>query len=436
MPPTPSSDPAREALTSPARAVILVFAIACGVCVANVYFPQALSPLIAQELHATPATAALLVTTTQLGYAAGLYLLVPLGDRVRPRLLIVTLILLTALGLVGAGTAPTLAVLLVAGTAVGITTVIPQILLPMAAGLVPDERRGAVTGTLLSGLLGGILLARTFSGALGDWLDWRAPYLVAAVLMLILAVVLGRVLPVTSPPSREHYGALLAAPVRLMRAEPDLRRSCGYQALMFGTFSAAWTSIALLLTGPSYGLSTAAVGVFALIGAGAVLVTPVAGRRIDRVGPDRISLVSFTGGLGAAALLALAAVPVLHGAASLVLLAGGMLLLDVAVQCGQVANQARIFGLPGEARARRNTAYMTCAFLGGSAGSWVGVRAYSEFGWGGIAGLTALASAAALARHLAFRRSAATAPASPPPKAGAAAAASGAADGPDRVSCP
>ena len=225
--------------------------------------------------------------------------------------------------------------------------------------------------------------------------------------MLVLAAVLARVLPMTSPPNQEHYGALLAAPVRLMRAEPDLRRSCFYQAMMFGTFSAAWTAIALLLTGPSYRLSTQAVGVFALIGAGAVLVTPVAGRRIDRVGPDRISLVSFTGGLGSAALLALAALPALHGAASLILLGAGMLLLDVAVQCGQVANQARIFGLPGAARARRNTAYMTCAFLGGSAGSWLGVRAYSEFGWAGIAGLTTLASAAALTRHLAHRRSAA-----------------------------
>ena len=407
MPPTPSTDAAREAPAGLSRGVILIFAIACGVCVANVYFPQALSPLIARYFHATPAAAALLVTATQLGYAAGLYLLVPLGDRVRPRLLIVTLVILTAAGLVAAGTAPTLAVLLVAGTAVGFTTVVPQILLPMAAGLVPEQRQGAVTGTLLSGLLGGILLARTFSGALGGWLDWRAPYLVAAVLMVILAFVLVRFLPVTSPPNQEHYGALLAAPLRLLRAEPDLRRSCVYQALMFGTFSAAWTAIALLLTGPSYGLSTQAVGVFALIGAGAVLVTPVAGRRIDRVGPDRISLVSFTGGLGAAAILALAALPVLHGAASLVLLGAGMLLLDVAVQCGQVANQARIFGLvPGSARARRNTAYMTCTFLGGSLGSWLGVRAYSEFGWSGIAGLTALGAAAALARHLAHRRSA------------------------------
>ena len=449
MPPTPPAGRAREAPAGLSRATIGIFAIACGVCVANVYFPQALSPLIAVHLHATPSAAALLVTTTQLGYAAGLYLLVPLGDRVRPRLLIVTLIILTAAGLVGAGAAPALPVLLVAGTAVGVTTVVPQILLPMAAGLAPDRRRGAVTGTLLSGLLGGILLARTFSGALGGWVGWRAPYLVAAAGMLILAAVLARVLPVTSPPSSEHYGALLAAPVRLMRAEPDLRRSCTYQALMFGTFSAAWTAIALLLTGPSYHLSTQAVGVFALIGAGAVLATPVAGRRIDRVGPDRISLVSFTGGLGAAALLAVAALPALHGAASLVLLAAGMLLLDVAVQCGQVANQARIFGLPGAARARRNTAYMTCTFLGGSAGSWLGVRAYSEFGWAGIAGLTALAAAAALTRHLAHRRAAGAGPASAPQPASTAPAGPAAAAGPggsapagpdhpasDRVSCP
>ncbi len=184
VPPTPSTDAAREAPAGLSRGVILIFAIACGVCVANVYFPQALSPLIARYFHATPATAALLVTTTQLGYAAGLYLLVPLGDRVRPRLLVVTLIILTAAGLIAAGAAPTLTFLLVAGTAVGITTVVPQILLPMSAGLVPEQRRGAVTGTLLSGLLGGILLARTFSGALGGWLGWRAPYLVAAVLML------------------------------------------------------------------------------------------------------------------------------------------------------------------------------------------------------------------------------------------------------------
>jgi predicted MFS family arabinose efflux permease len=280
---------------------------------------------------------------------------------------------------------------------VGITTVVPQILLPMAAGLVPEQRRGAVTGMLLSGLLGGILLARTFSGILGGWLGWRAPYLIAAGLAVVLAAVLIKVLPDTRPPSRQRYGALLAAPLRLLRDEPQLRRSCLNQALMFGAFSAAWTTVALLLTGPAYHLGTQAVGVLALVGAGSVFATPVAGRRIDRNGPDPVNLVCFIGALAAAAVLTLASV---GGAAGLVALGAGMLLLDVSVQCSQAANQARVFALAGQARARLNTAYMTCVFLGGSAGSWLGVRAYTALGWAGIGGLVALAAAVALIRHL------------------------------------
>jgi len=378
------------------RRVLLVLALACGVCVANVYFPQAISPLIATEFHISKSAAALVPTASQLGYAAGLFLLVPLGDRVRARPLILILLALTAAGLVAGGTAADLGVLVAAGAAVGITTVVPQILLPMAAGLVSEQRRGAVTGMLLSGLLGGILLARTFSGTLGGWLGWRAPYLIAAGLALALGGVLVRVLPDT-PPSRQRFGALLAAPLRLLRTERELRRSCLNQALMFGAFSAAWTTVALLLTGPAYHLGTQAVGLLALVGAGSVLATPAAGRLIDRVGPNPVSLACFAGLLAAAAVMILAG---LHGAAGLIALGAGMLLLDVSVQCSQAANQARVFALAGQARARLNTAYMTCVFLGGSAGSWLGVKAYTTLGWPGIPGLIALAGAVALVRHL------------------------------------
>jgi predicted MFS family arabinose efflux permease len=252
---------------------------------------------------------------------------------------------------------------------------------------------------LLSGLIGGILLARTFSGILGGWLGWRAPYLIAAGLAVALAGVLFRVLPDTDPSSRQRYGALLAAPLRLLRGERELRRSCLNQALMFGAFSAAWTTVALLLTGPGYRLGTQAIGLLALVGAGSVLATPAAGRRIDRVGPEPVGLACFTGVLAAAAVLTLAS---LHGAVGLVALGAGMLLLDVCTQCGQAANQARVFALRGKARARLNTAYMTCVFLGGSAGSWLGVRAYTALGWLGIPGLIALAAAAALARHILY----------------------------------
>jgi predicted MFS family arabinose efflux permease len=388
-----TSEPQQVTLS---RRVILVLAVACGVCVANVYYAQPISPLFAAEFHISKSAAAIVPTASQLGYAAGLFLLVPLGDRVRSRPLIMIMLALTTAGLVVAGTASGLAVLTLAVAAVGITTVVPQILLPMAAGMVEEERRGAVSGMLLSGLLGGILLARTFSATLGGWLGWRAPFLISAGLILVLAAVLFRLLPDSVPTSQQHYGALLAAPLRLLAAEPALRRSCLNQALMFGAFSAAWTTVALLLTGPAFGLSTQAVGVLALVGAGSVLSTPFAGRRIDRDGPELITLVCFAGVLASAAVLLLAD---LHGAAGLILLGAGMLLLDTFAQCSQVANQARVFALAGQARARANTAYMTSVFIGGSIGSWLGVRVYDGLGWPGIAGLVGVAALVALARH-------------------------------------
>ncbi|MGW2420526.1 MFS transporter [Streptomyces sp. NPDC001709] len=392
---------ASRALPTPSRRVILVLALACGVSVSTIYFPQAISSLIAADLRVPAGSAALVVTAAQFGYAGGIFLLVPLGDRLPSRRLIVTLLALTAAGLVVAGAAPTLPVLVAASAATGVTAVVPQIIIPMTAGLVPAERRGAVTGTLLSGLIGGILLARTFSGTLGEWLGWRAPYLVAAALMLALAVALARVVPDTTPSSEQRYPDLICAPLRLLREEPDLRRSCLYQATVFAGFSAAWTALTLLVTGPAYGMGAQAVGVLGLVGAASMFCTPFAGRVADRRGPDTVSLWCLLGVIGSAGVLLLGGI---GGAAGLVVLAGGMLLLDVAVQSGQVANQARNFALRPDARARINTAYMTCAFLGGSVGSWLGVRAYGRLGWPGVTGLVALSAVIALTRHLTRRR--------------------------------
>ena len=376
------------------RPLTLLLSIACGVAVANIYFPQAISPLIGSGLHVGKGSAALVTTCAQLGYAAGVFLLVPLGDRMRHRVLVTTLLLLTVIGLALAGTAATLPTLAVASTLIGLTTVVPQILIPMAAGLAEPERRGEVTGTLLSGLIGGILLARTFSGTLGQWLGWLAPYLIAAGVLLALSAAMAAFLPPTTPSTGERYPALLAASIRLLRTEPLLRRSCQYQVLVFAAFSAAWTALALLVTGPEYRLGTPAVGVLALVGAGSMLATPRAGRATDRLGPDAVNLRCLLAVPVAAAVLGLGA---LGGPAGLAGLAVGMLALDVAMQSGQVANQARIFALRPQERARLNTAYMTCAFLGGGAGSWLGVRAYSAFGWNGVCGAVAILGGAALA---------------------------------------
>ncbi|MBO2448495.1 MFS transporter [Actinomadura barringtoniae] len=382
------------------RRLTLLLALTCGVSVSTIYFPQAITPLIATGLHVSPATAALVATTAQLGYAAGVFFLVPLGDRLPHRPLIITLLALTGLGLIAAGAAPNIPVLVTAGAFIGVVTVVPQVILPMAAGLVSDDRRGAVTGTLLSGLIGGILLARTFGGTVGAWLGWRAPYLIAAALLLLLAATLTASIPATAPQTREPYRSLLTASLRLLRTEPELRRSALYQATLFGGFSAAWTSLALLVTGPAYDRGPQTVGLIALVGAASMFCTPIAGRWIDRRGPDVVNLTCTIGVMAAAALLLPGTI---GGIPGLVILGAGMLLLDVAVQSSQVANQSRIFALNPKARSRLNTAYMTCSFLGGSAGSWLGVRAYTTFGWHGVCALVAVAAAIALIRHLLHR---------------------------------
>lgn len=379
------------------RGTVLILALTCAVAVGNIYFPQAIGPLIAAGLGVSPDTASLVVTATQVGYTAGMFLLVPLGDRLPHRPYLVTLLALSGAALLAAGCAPALPFLVAAGVCVGVSTVAAQVIAPMAAGLVAPDRRGAVMGTLLSGSIGGMLLARTFSSTLGERLGWRAPYLAAAAVVLLLAGVLSRALPASPPPPRSPYRTLLADSLRLLRTERELRRSCLYQASVFGAFSAVWTCLALLLTGPAYGMDTRAVGMLALVGAVTMLCTPLAGRLVDRRGPDGLNLACLLGVLLSAAVLAGG---LAGGTRGLAALTAGTLLLDVALQCGTVANQARVFAVRPEARGRLNTAYMTCAYLGGSAGSWLGVRIHGLAGWAGVCGFVAVLAVLPLGRHL------------------------------------
>lgn len=379
------------------RGMRWLLAVACGVAVGNVYFPQAITPLIAEGLRISVDQAALVVTAAQIGYACGIFLLVPLGDRVPYRPLIASLFAVTGLGLAGAGIAPSLGPLFAAGVAVGTATVIAPIIGPMVAGMVAPENRGAASGTMLAGSIGGMLLARTFSGALGEWLDWRAPYLVASGLAFVMAVALWRALPQTEPHTRQSCPDLLLEPLRLLRKEPELRRSCLYQAMIFGAFSAVWVSVALLFAGPAYGYGAQAVGLLALVNVATMAATPIAGRVVDRRGSDLVNLVCMLAVIGSAAVLAFGAAGGIGGLIALVL---GTLVLDVAMQCGMVANSIRMYALSDTHRGRLNTAYMTCAYVGGAVGSWLGVRAYVHFGWSGVCGLVALLAFVALARHL------------------------------------
>jgi predicted MFS family arabinose efflux permease len=379
------------------RRLTAVLAATCAVAVGNIYFPQAVVPLVAAALHASPAAAAVAVTATQAGYTAGIVAVAPLADRFPCRPLLVTLLVLNGVALLAAGCAPSLPLLVAASALVGVTCVAAQLTGPLAASLTPADHQGAVVGLLLSGSTAGMLLARVFSGILGQQLGWRAPYLAAAGVSLLLAVVVRCTVPVSPRPVRRPYLALLCEPVRLLRAEPGLRHSCLNQTAVFAAFCAVWTCVPLLLTGPAYQLGAGAVGALALVGAATVCCAPVAGQLADRRGPDPVNLACMVAVLGSAGLLAAGSG---GGAAGLTALIAGVLLLDVAMQSGMTANKARVYALRADARGRLNTAFMTCAYAGGSAGSWLGLRAWALAGWPGVCALAALLAGLALAGHL------------------------------------
>ncbi|MFJ6700039.1 MFS transporter [Streptomyces sp. NPDC091272] len=388
------------------RRMTLLLALTGAVAVGNLYFPQAVVPLLAEGLHVTPGAAASVVTATQVGYTLGMFLLVPLGDRYPRRTLLVVLLTLTGLSLLAAAAAPTLTLLAVAAACSGLTTIAAPVLGPLASALTPVDRRGEVLGTLASGTIGGMLLARTFGGSLGEMLGWRAPYLAAAVLTLALAACLARTLPDTEPPAPQRYSTLLTSTLRLLPTTSELRRSCLYQATVFAGFSALWAVVPLLLTGPRYHLTAHATGLLALVGAATMLCTPLAGRLVDRRGPDTVNLLCLLTVLLAAAVLLAGGYGGLPGLGALTL---GTLLLDVAMQAGMVANTHRLYTLHPDFHSRLITAYMTCAYLGGSAGSWLGVRTFEHYGWWSVCVVVALLAALATT-HLRTRPRAHTQP--------------------------
>jgi predicted MFS family arabinose efflux permease len=363
-------------------------AAATGVSVANNYYAQPLLPVMRQDLHLSSAAAGLIVTVAQIGYAAGLLLLLPLGDRLERRRLVVVLSLLGAVALVVLAAAPTGGVLLPAAFAVGALSVLAQLLVPFAASLAADHERGRVVGLVMSGLLLGILLARTVAGLLADIGSWRVVYLVAAGLMVVQALVLRNRLPRYREPVDASYPALLASVWRLLREEPVLRLRSAYGLLGFATFSVLWTSMAFLLA-DRWHLSPAVIGLFGLAGAAGALAATGAGRLSDR-GHERMATA------GSAGLLTVSWLPLWLGSRSLVLLVVGILVLDVGAQALHITNQGEIYRLRPEARSRLTSAYMVLYFVGGAAGSAVSAAVYSAHRWAGVSIVGAAFAAATL----------------------------------------
>ncbi len=352
-------------------------AVATGLAVACNYFNQPLLPTIALELRLTAAKAGSIVTTAQLGYAVGLLFIVPLGDLFERRRLIVIMTLLSAAGLLTTALAPTMTMVLVGTALTGVVSVVAQILVPFSATLAAPEERGRVVGTVMSGLLLGILLARTVAGALTSLGSWRTVYWVGAAAMILVAAVLHRALPRYHQPVSLSYPRLIGSIFALFRDEPVLRIRALLGAAAFGTFSVLWTSMAFLLAGPPYRFSPSTIGLFGLAGAAGVLAASSAGRLADRGKGDRATGAGLT-------ILLLSWIPLAWSRTSLLAFLVGVLLLDLAVQGVHISNQAAIYRIRPEARNRLTAAYMTSYFIGGAAGSLFSASAYSHLGWMGV----------------------------------------------------
>ncbi|GLW65175.1 MFS transporter [Actinomadura rubrobrunea] len=365
------------ASAAPSGWLVALLAVACGMTVANLYYAQPLLSSLSGVFGISTAAVGGLITVTQIGYVAGMLLVVPLGDRVDKRRLVVVLLTVTMAALVAAGTAGAFTVLLAASAVVGVTSVVAQILVPFAAGLAPAHLRGRVVGRVMSGLLTGILLSRALSSVVSEAFGWRVVYLGSAVLMAVLALALHAVLPSQPRTTNVSYGRLLGSCARLVRTHPALMRYGLYQASMFGVFSAFWTTVSFVLTGPGYHYSGFGVGVFALVGVAGAAVAPLAGRWADHGRTRPVIAAAFLTGAGAFALAG-------FGRHHIVLLALAAILLDMAAQTTLILGQHCIYRLDEGARARLNSVFIATFFVGGAIGSQVASVVYHAHGWTGV----------------------------------------------------
>jgi predicted MFS family arabinose efflux permease len=395
-----TSEEGSRRVTVVSRRLVVLLAVCTGVAVATNYYSQPLLATIGRSLRLGSGEAGLIVTASQVGYALGLMLLVPLGDLLERRRLVVVMSLITAVGLAGEAAAPNLAVLFGTAAVVGATSVVAQLLVAYAASLAADADRGRVVGTVMSGLLLGILLARTVSGYVAAASSWRVVYVCAAGLMVVLAVVLRLSLPTYRAVTELTYPKVLTSVVRIFRREPVLRRRALYGGLSFAAFAVLWTSLAFLLSAAPYRYGAGTIGLFGLVGAAGALMASLAGRMAD-AGRQQAMTVATAFAIMASFVLLLIAP---HQLAVLIV---GIVLLDVGCQGIHITNQSEIYALAGEARNRVNSAYMTCYFTGGTLGSVGSALFYGHFGWDGVAAFGTAIGALAFALSLTdgrFRR--------------------------------
>ena len=375
------------------RSTLLLMATGAGLSVANIYYNQPLLDNFRQTFPEQAHWVGAVPAMTQVGYAAGMFFTAPLGDRFERRSLILLMLLCECVSLAVAAVAPTLGVLVGASLCIGLLGTIAQQIIPFTAELAPPEQRGQAVGTVMSGLLLGILLARTAAGSIAAVAGWRTVFGVAVVIMIVLGVLIHQRLPRSTPTSTLAYPQLLGSMWHLWRELPVLREASVTGGALFGAFSAFWTTLALLLADAPFHYGPQAAGLFGLVGAAGAMVAPLAGKSADRRGP-RIGISI------AVVITAVSFVVFAFSAASLVGLVIGVLLLDIGVQGAQISNQARIFALKPEARSRVNSVFIVFYFVGGAAGSAMSAYAWRVHGWWGVCYVGLAFTLVAGANHL------------------------------------
>ncbi|ULX52325.1 MFS transporter [Cupriavidus taiwanensis] len=405
MSPVPATSPAAT-LASPAvpARLVLLLATGAGLAVASLYYSQPMLGVMAPDLHATDATAGAIPTLTQLGYALGILLLAPLGDRYDRRHIIVAKAVALVGALLLAGLAPGIGMLLVSSLVVGLSATLAQDIVPAAAALAPAAQRGKVVGTVMTGLLLGILLSRVVSGFVAAHFGWRAMFLLAAASIAAVALVARHQLPRFAPATTLPYRALLASLAALWREHGALRRAALAQGLLAVGFSAFWSTLAVMLHGAPFHLGSEAAGAFGLAGAAGALGAPLAGRLADRGGPERVTRAGAA--LAALSFAAMLLTPLVPPQAQLWLIGASAIGFDLGVQVALVAHQTIVYGIDPGARSRLNAVLFVCMFTGMAAGAALGSLALARFGWTGVAALATAAALAALAVRLLPQRAA------------------------------
>jgi len=381
------------ALLSPQLTLLL--AAGAGFSVATLYYSQPILGILGADIGASDHAVGLVPTLTQLGYALGILLLAPLGDRHdRRTIILIKAALLIAALLLGAG-APSIGLLLVASLAIGLTATLAQDIVPAAAALAPLAQRGRVVGTLMTGLLMGILLSRVVSGLIAEHFGWRAIFIVAAASIALIGIAAWRVLPKFEPTTNLSYGALLDSLRTLWQSHAALRQAALAQGLLAVGFSAFWSTLAVMLHGAPFHLGSAVAGSFGLAGAAGALAAPLAGHLADRRGPELVTRLGT--GLSVLSFAGLSLAPLLSPSTQLWLLGIGAIGFDLGVQSTLIAHQTIVYSIDPGARSRLNAVLFVGMFIGMAGGAALGSLLLAQWGWVAVTGMAAVTSFGALA---------------------------------------